>query len=115
MTDVADRKAGWGRAFRDSRWFTRVWTLQELIAPPLVEFFASDWTAIGTKLERLDEINAVTGIWHSVLECVNPRERNVAERLSWAAHRKASREEDAAYSLLGLFDINMPMLYGEGI
>jgi hypothetical protein len=115
LTDVPDLEAGWGAMFAESEWFTRGWTLQELIAPACVEFYAKDWVPIGTKFERYDEIAEITSIRPDVLM----RARHVglfstAERLSWAAHRNVTREEDKAYSLLGLFDVNMPLLYGEG-
>jgi hypothetical protein len=114
LVDVPNEISGWTDAFRNSRWFTRGWTLQELIAPWSVEFYAADWSEIGTKLRRLDEIHEITGIRKSVLQTSNPENEKVAEILSWAAHRDVTREEDIAYSLMGLFDINMPMLYGEG-
>jgi Heterokaryon incompatibility protein (HET) len=62
LSDVPDWEAGWDERFGRSRWFTRGWTLQELIAPSSVEFYARDWTPIGTKLERLDEVHSITGI-----------------------------------------------------
>src|ERR1700712_785302 len=101
--------------FRSSRWFSRGWTLQELIAPSTVEFFAQDWTSLGTKLERIEEISSVTRIHKSALQCgLSASWSNAAEKMSWAAHRQVTRAEDMAYCLLGLFDVNMPMLYGEG-
>ncbi|KAM7195794.1 HET domain containing protein [Naviculisporaceae sp. PSN 640] len=98
-----------------SRWLTRGWTLQELVAPAVVEFYAADWTEIGTKLSLAAALASITGIdqsvlagRRSVLSC------NVAERMSWAADRSTKRLEDAAYSLLGLFGVAMPLIYGEG-
>lgn len=114
LSEVASEAVGWGREFQESRGFTRGWTLQELIAPRLLEFFANDWKTIGTKLERAKEIEGITGIPESILLREVSGQGNVAERLSWAAHRHVTREEDIAYSLMGLFNINMPMLYGEG-
>ncbi|KAN0095794.1 hypothetical protein V8E51_016505 [Hyaloscypha variabilis] len=115
MADIPDRDAGRGIRFQDSEWFTRGWTLQELIAPFYVEFYAADWSPIGTKLERHMEIAAITTIDSDLLA----QNRFIdgygsAERFSWAAHRQVTEEEDEAYSLLGLFQIHMPMLYGEG-
>lgn len=101
--------------FMDSKWFTRGWCLQELIAPGFLEFYDAEWKPIGTKISRVPEISEVTGIDSKVL-----RDRDaistmsVASRMAWAANRKTSREEDWAYSLMGIFDVNMPMLYGEG-
>jgi Heterokaryon incompatibility protein (HET) len=113
LTDVFDYSAR-STAFRQSRWWSRGWTLQELVAPTMLEFYSSDWVLIGTKLELQDEISQVTGIQKSVLESCNCTNVCVAEKMSWAAHRHTTRDEDMAYSLLGLFDVNMPMLYGEG-
>lgn len=100
--------------FPQSRWFTRGWTLQELIAPPYVEFYAADWTEIGTKRSLAPYISDITGIPIPILHGQTPQSWNVAERLSWASKRNTTREEDMAYCLLGLFNVNMPLLYGEG-
>jgi hypothetical protein len=100
--------------FQNSKWFTRGWTLQELIAPRSVEFYARDWTDLGTKSSRQDEISNITGIDIRILNGDDPAICNVAERLSWAASRTTTRIEDAAYCLLGLFQVHMPLLYGEG-
>lgn len=115
MDDIPDAQAGWGESFRTSRWFTRGWTLQELIAPTYLEFYALDWAAIGTKAERYGEISDVTNINADVLIRGKPIGAfSAAEKLSWAAHRNVTREEDETYCLLGIFEVNMPMLYGEG-
>jgi hypothetical protein len=100
--------------FGSSRWFTRGWTLQELIAPKVVEFYAEDWTEIGTKSSLREELSLVTGIDIHILDGEDPSVYNVAERMSWAAFRKTTRIEDAAYCLLGIFQVYMPLLYGEG-
>jgi hypothetical protein len=115
LADVPDSHAGWGRMFAGSVWWSRGWTLQELLAPVCVEFYANNWEPIGTKLERHEQIAEITLINPNALI----REKAIdlfstAERFSWAAHRNVTREEDEAYSLLGLFDVNMPLLYGEG-
>jgi hypothetical protein len=115
LADVPDAEAGWGSLFTKSTWFTRGWTLQELIAPTGVEFYSHDWAAVGTKCERHTEIAAITSIHWSALLKKRPMDRfSTAEKLSWAAHRIVTKDEDEAYSLLGLFDVNMPLLYGEG-
>ena len=98
-----------------SRWFTRGWTLQELLAPSDVEFFGKSWTFLGGLDDLVDGISEITGIKRPVLrkeEWIGSC--SVACRMSWAARRKTTRIEDEAYSLLGLFGINMPLLYGEG-
>ena len=115
MADIPDAQAGWTISFQNSNWFTRGWTLQELIAPIYVEFYAADWSPIGTKLERYKEIAEITAVDMDVLSQSESIDGyTTAERLSWAAHRQVTQEEDEAYSLLGLFQIHMPMLYGEG-
>lgn len=101
--------------FAQSRWFRRGWTLQELIAPKTVEFYDRDWKFRGTKADLSRAISAVTGIDGDVLRDSSALfQIPVARRMSWAAGRQTSRLEDNAYSLLGIFDVNMPMLYGEG-
>ena len=102
-------------AFHKSRWFHRGWTLQELIAPFSVEFLSEDWEPISSKHALVDLVESVTKIDERALLHLEPLDTfSVAQRLSWAANRKTTRVEDRAYSLLGLFDINMPTLYGEG-
>ena len=102
------------RTFENSRWFTRGWTLQELIAPPMVEFYAHDWREIGTKFSLRKLISKVTGIDVRILEGADPGTCHVAERMSWAANRETTRVEDAAYCLLGIFKVHIPLIYGEG-
>jgi hypothetical protein len=102
-------------ALPDCRWFSRGWTLQELIAPRDIGFFDQTWEYVGSKKDLLDEIEAITGIDSIILDQTSsPSAVPVARRMSWAAHRQTTREEDTAYCLLGLFDVNMPLLYGEG-
>ncbi|EJF57905.1 HET-domain-containing protein, partial [Dichomitus squalens LYAD-421 SS1] len=101
--------------FQQSRWFTRGWTLQELIAPVDVDFYSADWQLIGSKHELADVVEEITGITYEALLHLKPLEDfSVAQRFSWAARRETERIEDRAYSLIGFFDINMPTLYGEG-
>ncbi|KAF9462362.1 heterokaryon incompatibility protein-domain-containing protein [Collybia nuda] len=101
--------------FAMSRWFTRGWTLQELIAPTTIIFYARDWVDIGTKATLQDTIHSATGISPDVIVGEAALDDiPVAVRMSWAADRNTTREEDVAYSLMGIFDIYMPLLYGEG-
>lgn len=100
--------------FRQSRWFTRGWTLQELLAPLYVVFFGSDWTEIGTKSSLQEVISDITGVDSQVLLTNYSGEISVAQRMAWASKRETARVEDEAYCLMGLFGVNMPMLYGEG-
>ncbi|KAK7437496.1 hypothetical protein VKT23_018567 [Stygiomarasmius scandens] len=99
---------------KQSRWFSRGWTLQELVAPPNVVFVDAEWTEIGFKSDMEGLIREATGISSEGL--CNPLSSNisVAAKLSWAARRETTREEDIAYCLMGLFQVNMPPLYGEG-
>ncbi|KAG9236043.1 heterokaryon incompatibility protein-domain-containing protein [Amylocarpus encephaloides] len=102
-------------AFRKSRWFTRGWTLQELIAPRDVEFYTAQWISIGTKMSLATIISEITGIPREVLtHSKRHDEYSVPERMAWASHRRTTRIEDRAYCLMGLFGVNMPLLYGEG-
>jgi len=133
-----------------SRWFTRGWTLQELIAPLDVQFYDASWTRFGNRLEMSFGLSKITGIDVGVLSatlsmsqpcevmgvhpdnpqsvqaCDDCRERarlfsairidahSISTKMSWAAHRKTTRVEDIAYCLMGVFNVNMPLLYGEG-
>lgn len=100
----------------ESRWFTRGWTLQELLAPDKVVFYARDWTRIGPLDFVVDPVSQATGIEADYLTGrLLVSEASVAEKMSWLSRRTTSRVEDIAYCMLGLFDINMPLLYGEGI
>lgn len=114
--------------FGKSKWFMRGWTLQELLAPTQVLFLDNKWKTIGTKnkhfsREREDlseSLSKITGIPEETLSrsyypgYVIGSHSSVAKLMSWAAGRKTSRTEDMAYCLLGIFDVNMPLLYGEG-
>ncbi|KAI5981745.1 heterokaryon incompatibility protein-domain-containing protein, partial [Pisolithus albus] len=96
-------------------WFVRGWTLQELIAPQEVQFFNKDWVHIDSKRHLASTLEDITGIPCEVLTGGLAGKRlSVAQIMSWAAERKTTRVEDRAYSLMGLFGVNMPMLYGEG-
>lgn len=96
------------------RWFTRSWTLQELIAPLQIKFFDSSWQFCFTKADVSTVLARISGIDVGILEHTKDLTAvSVAQKMSWAAARESTRIEDAAYSLLGMFGINMPMLYGE--
>ncbi|KAE8149239.1 heterokaryon incompatibility protein-domain-containing protein [Aspergillus avenaceus] len=126
-----------GSDFRHSRWFTRGWTLQELLAPPRLDFFSESWTFLSAREDLVDLISEITEIneyylrWPrdsmlavetEVSEAISQdvafravlNSASIAERMSWASKRQTSRVEDTAYCLMGIFDINMPVLYGEG-
>ena len=112
MADVESRSS-----FEQSSWFTRGWTLQELLGPRVVEFYARDRSYLGNKdnnsLGRL--VESITGIDLEVLG--NPErvhDSSIAARMSWASRRTTTVVEDEAYCLLGIFQVSMPLLYGEG-
>lgn len=98
------------KQFTRSVWFTRGWTLQELLAPARVVFFDRHWVDIGSKSSLHEAITDRTGI----IDFLNWEKACVAQKMSWAARRKTTRLEDEAYCLMGLFGVNMPLLYGEG-
>ena len=96
-------------------WFSRGWTLQEMLAPSNVQFFNKNWQFIGAKKTLASHLTNITRVpKHILTDGVRSAPPCVAQIISWAADRKTTRVEDRAYSLLGLLDVNMPMLYGEG-
>ena len=101
--------------FCTSRWFKRGWTLQELLAPPKLRFYNSKWRYLGTKGEMCVMIERITGIPSPfLLGIADLQAASVAQRMSWAATRVTKRKEDISYSLIGIFGVAMPMIYGEG-
>lgn len=99
----------------ESKWFTRGWTLQELIAPTHLLFLNRAWKELGSKSTLSDEVAHRTGIPVNVLKGIVDIETvSIAQRMSWASSRRTTRPEDQAYCLMGLFGINMPLIYGEG-
>ena len=107
--------SGEDSTFQWSRWFRRGWTLQELLAPDTIEFYDSDWIFLGTKTSLIERIFAATKInKQCLLDRTAIKNASIAAKFSWASSRVTTREEDKAYCLLGLVQVNMPMLYGEG-
>ncbi|KAN0102161.1 hypothetical protein V8E51_012671 [Hyaloscypha variabilis] len=104
----------WESAFRKSRWFTRGWTLQELIAPVSVEFFSREGRRLGDRKSLAQQVCEITGITFNALQGSPLSHFSISTRISWAENRETKRKEDKAYSLMGLFDIHMPLIYGEG-
>lgn len=119
--DDAEHREVLSSRLKKSRYWTRGWTLQELIAPGEVWFFYESWEFIGTRKDLSSDIAKITTIDKDVLTRTKFDVRSelelksIAQRMSWVANRKTTRKEDLAYCLLGIFDINMPLLYGEGI
>jgi hypothetical protein len=103
----AFRNPLWEVAFLQSRWFSRGWTLQELLAPASVEFFSSDGDRLGDKEDLEEKINRVTGIPIEALQGIPLSQFTIEERSEWAKNRNTKREEDKVYCLLGIFDANL--------
>ncbi|KAI1819962.1 heterokaryon incompatibility protein-domain-containing protein [Xylaria intraflava] len=114
LADVNDFRSDGMESFKQSRYWTRGWTLQELIAPRTVIFFSSGWLRIGTRMDLREAVAEATHIPKPVLRFRNLNDYSVSQKLSWASSRQTTRVEDEAYCLLGLFGVSMPLLYGEG-
>jgi hypothetical protein len=104
----------WDTEFRQSKWFTRGWTLQELLAPSVVEFFSRDWHKLGDRASLKTQIHEVSTIPFEVLEGAPLSQSSTDERFRWRQDRHTKLKEDAAYSLSGIFDVEMAPVYGEG-
>ncbi|KAF2188857.1 HET-domain-containing protein [Zopfia rhizophila CBS 207.26] len=104
----------WEVPFRKSRWFTRGWTLQELIAPVSIEFFSSEHQWLGDKKTLEQQVQQITGIPVEALQGDPLDDFSVAERMAWVAGRQTTLEEDIAYCLIGIFGVSMESRYGEG-
>lgn len=111
---LSDLSTTWESAFRASRWFKRGWTLQELLAPTSVAFFSREGKPLGNKRTLEHHVHEITGIAISGLQGSLLSKFSVTERMSWPESRQTTREEDSAYSLLGIFDVYMSLIYGEG-
>ncbi|KAK3937095.1 hypothetical protein QBC46DRAFT_356916 [Diplogelasinospora grovesii] len=100
----ADGSLSWELAFRKCRWFTRGWTLQELIAPTIVKFFSMEGVYLGDRESLGQHIHNGNTL----------SDFSIEERMSWVKKRNTTRKEDKAYSLFGIFDVQIPLVYGEG-
>lgn len=116
LSDVSsdDTLVPWEQAFRESRWFTRGWTLQELLGPRSVEFFSRERQRLGDRSSLRQPIHDATFIPMPALEGTPPSHFSVSERFSWIRHRQTKLAPDRAYSLLGLFGVSMLPIYSEG-
>lgn len=118
LSDVPDsngaEKSQWETAFDQSRWFTRGWTLQELLAPASVQFFSQNGTFLGDKKSLESQIQQITSIPSSALRGCNLSTFHSNEIFRWALGRSTKRAEDRAYCLFGIFDVVLPTAYGEG-
>jgi hypothetical protein len=104
----------WESAFCSSRWFKRGWTLQELLAPCIVVFYSKDGVRLGNKKTLQQQITTITRIPAEALCGQSLSTFSVEERLLWAEKRQTTAEEDKAYCLLGIFEVSLPVIYGEG-
>jgi hypothetical protein len=107
-------RTSWEADFRESRWFQRGWTLQELLAPRLVVFYSSQHKKIGDKVSLASIIREVTHIPLSALYGYELHHFSPDEIMTWREQRRTGRDEDAAYCLIGIFDVSMFLQYGEG-
>ncbi|KAM7208990.1 NACHT domain containing protein [Rhypophila decipiens] len=119
LTDVSTRKrdadgnSKWKFAFQGCRWFTRGWTLQELIAPTTIKFFSKEGECLGDKKSLEEEIHGISEIPHRALQGSPLSDFSFSERIAWAEKRVTTIEEDEIYSLFGIFGVHMPVIYGE--
>jgi hypothetical protein len=104
----------WESTFRNSRWFTRGWTLQELLAPKIIEFYSRDRVRLGDKTSLEGQIQGITTITIEALRGRCLQDFTIQERFQWGEKRQTTKGEDMAYCLLGIFDVSMPLVYGEG-
>jgi hypothetical protein len=105
LEDVPTAESSWESSFSYSRWFTRGWTLQELLAPESVEFFSQEGVRLGNKMSLELQIQKITSITIQALRGGPLSQISVEERMSWIANRETTIEEDIAYSLFGIFGI----------
>lgn len=114
IPEKQDTEKPWMQSFMESRWFTRGWTLQELLAPKTVEFFSREGEKLGDKQSLELYIHQVTGIDIAALRGRPLSWFSPSTRIEWARRRRTRRSEDRVYSLLGIFNIHMALIYGEG-
>ncbi|KAG9236373.1 kinesin light chain 3 [Amylocarpus encephaloides] len=117
LADVSDTQttsSRWEAAFRGSRWFTRGWTLQELLAPEVVEFYSKEGKLLGDRSSLEKPIHEITGIPIQALRGNSFSDFSIDERKGWVVRRQTTEEEDIVYCLLGLCEVSMPPIYGEG-
>jgi hypothetical protein len=113
MTKTRD-DPDWEQVFRSHRWFTRGWTLQELLAPGSVEFYNTNGVLLGDKRSLETIVHETTGIALLALQGRAMADFDSEERFKWAETRQTKKAEDWAYCLIGIFNVSMPLIYGEG-
>jgi hypothetical protein len=109
LADVAKESA-----LSKSEWFSRGWTLQELLAPEKVEFYTRDGVRLGDKSSLEQQIAEITDIPIEVLRGRSLSRYTPGEIFSWVKRRHTKKAEDKAYCLLGVFNVSMLLDYGEG-
>jgi hypothetical protein len=114
LSDVSTTQKDLSQSLKQSRWFTRGWTLQELLAPISVDFFSREGELLGDKKKLESQIHEITGVAIEALQGRPLSHFSIDKRRSWAEKRKTTVEEDQAYCLLGVFEISLPLVYGEG-
>lgn len=121
LSDVTTRKHGrnetdreWQSQFRASKWHRRGWTLQELLAPRKVEFWSRDHVKLGDKSSMEQVLHEITSIPYAALRGVHLSSFDPTSIKAWSFGRETLLEEDQAYCLMGLFDVSIPPIYGEG-
>lgn len=107
------QRSDWETSFRKSEWFTRGWTLQELVAPVSVEFFSCEGQRIGDKVSLNQLLHDITDIPLAALRNCPLDHFSISERMRWAKNRRTTEDEDIIYCLLGVLDVSMPTMYGE--
>ncbi|KAG9201760.1 hypothetical protein G6514_005376 [Epicoccum nigrum] len=113
-TDASQRSSSWEASFRESDWFKRGWTLQELIAPVTVKFFSREGHHLGDKASLNQLLHDITDIPLVALRNCPLDQFSTSERQRWVGSRRTTEEEDIVYCLLGLLNVSMPTTYGEG-
>jgi archaellum biogenesis ATPase FlaH len=115
LLNVSSPQAYESKEVQKSEWFTRGWTLQELLAPSSVEFFSREWEKLGDKRSLIQQVQEVTGIPRLALQGASLSEFSINKRLRWIEHRRTTHPEDKVYSLLGVVDVDLAPCYGEGV
>lgn len=116
LSDVSGSEpSSWEAQFRKSRWFTRGWTLQELVAPRLVEFFSREGSRLGCRTSLARQIHEITKTQPMALGSTPISDFSLKERMFWARGRTTKLGEDKTYSMLGILEVHMPLIYGEGV
>ena len=110
-----ENRSNWIGSFQRSKWFTRGWTLQELLAPPVVEFFSCNGYMLGTRSSLVHDIEAITGVPSAALRGTEELFKcSIEDRMEWTKARTTTIPEDKIYCLFGLFQVFLPPIYGEG-